>query len=965
MSQNTPWVDPTIEVVGFLQKMSKAIGATPSNDENGIQKVLDQCDKYLGSLKELEAGFQVNSLKYDRLVAAQEDIATLECKKAKLSEENANAEQALTEAKSSAIETDRALDKRQALLDTRNNTLSSQEQASRKRCKELEDRSSGLDARHGTLESRETALLDSERRLEEVNRQVVSNQTAIGNARLLLRKLIGRTGGIDPGSLGSSTLTDFKELSQVIVDKYGNFVQEKERNMTLGKDLGTANDRLGSLRIKAGNLETKISDLEEMLSQERESNERLEQKIVLANESTRTFESADTTLRQQNQYLQDELNDEKTKAAGLKDSIREHQSRETAMRESIGQQKSIAIHYRDKNKAHEKRFKDWSAQLHDSDANVAEANAFNSLLMNELNKLNDENVRILNEEIEKRNTIAELRAKVSLAEEHRTFSEKNEQKSGNRIKELKDQNRTQEAELKQIHQSQLEISELKAKADDLEIKQVELQTSKEMCKRKDDLTRTLSRQLEEKQASLKQLTKHNQTLEFKKTDIEDDLNLKAQEKNEAIALLVQQRTQSRRLEERVKTVVGQRDIANADLAEARQENRNLGHNLEVITMNRDELRDTVKEYEDGLGGEDSAEVAQGDSGRTASDYEKLQARVARYRKERDALRERIGEAEREAAPPATEAQRHSVDNIPESSLVDNLSRRRKRQPEAGLGEIGDTPPSKHPRRSTRFDNPGRDDSSNHRDLFDEMALQQSREPESGWGLGRQGAHRPSLGKSHPETGLTLTRDEVQVPATQKDRISGNARLSAGVTVDGRTPGKPLGQDHNQGDEAEEDEDLTLLDNPQQSTPNGRDAPHDPAEDQRITTSKSNTAAQRPPPALRPGTTWVIDDVLNRRATSNQIPPSIISTVRTQIEEWDVRDPKWRRAGVGHIVCADRCCARKKAEWVNNDTNHACVKCTASRKVCCRVVKGRILALPVKGRQGESLRPINEAYWRNQ
>jgi len=979
MSQPESWQSSTASVITLLDQIAKRIHNVSPHEEDGVEKVLDECHKFVDSLKDLEGDLKTRLQRYDSLLAVNNQVETMQSDLSVLQQKKTDADQELARTEANANDVKKTLEEsegklkeregklkdREVLVEDRDKILNTKEQSLSHREMELNKQDTELEAKAKKLDSRETVMVSKISKVCEADSELKAGLMALENARLSLRQIVGRTVGCTSSDFRDKSVSaDFEELSKTIVDRYSLLVRDRQEKMNLQNELTKTNEQLSSVSMNCGSLEAQVLEFENSLSRSKETTSRLENELILAKENIERLGDAEKGQKSRIRELTNELQGVKNNSQRLDQTVSELRSSVTTNRADLSQQRTRTKELRISNEALEKRTTDLYAQLHESDASTAEANAVKALLMEALNKQNDKNVKVCNEEVAMRRTITELRTELSVAKDHSAFVAEQGTEFQQRIKDLEEDNLTQGAELEHHHQSQIELAELKAKAGKLQTRHIELQTSREMCKRKDDLIKTLNNQLEEKQAALKRLTKQNQTLEFAKIDVEEDLHLKAQEKNEVMANCVQQRTQSRCLEERVKTVVEQRDKANADLAEARQGNRDLGRDLEAVTVTRDELQDVVKEYEAGLGGEESTGVEQPDAESSASGYDKLRVLAIRYRRERDILQERIGDSERGAAPATSEAQQSAVDNMSESSLPGNLSRSLlKRQREGELGEVGDTPPpSKHFRRHTRFDNPGHDDSSNDHSIFDETALQYSGEQESGrlWG---QGTHSPFLDNSLPETRLASTGDEVQVPATQKDRTSGTARPSAGITADGRTADRRLGQD--QDDEAEENKGLTPLENTLQSTPNGPDVPPDVTEDPQIPASKSNTAAQRRPPILRPGTTWAIDDVLDHGTTSDRIPLSIIATVQAQIKEWDNRDRKWRNAGLTGFVCADRWCAKKKVEWVDDDTNYACVKCTALKMVCCRVMRDRILALPVKGEQGGLLRPINEAYWRNQ
>lgn len=125
----------------------------------------------------------------------------------------------------------------------------------------------------------------------------------------------------------------------------------------------------------------------------------------------------------------------------------------------------------------------------------------------------------------------------------------------------------------------------------------------------------------------------------------------------------------------------------------------------------------------------------------------------------------------------------------------------------------------------------------------------------------------------------------------------------------------------------------------------------------------NIGQPRQPLFLRHGTTWRIEDVLNRHSTAHPIPQAVLTRLRGQIREWDLGTRLWRNGGdLGERKCAHSYSRKRGTAWKDDNSHQACLECTGARRLCVVAAReGRIELLPLSKDQ-DTWSIGDEDYW---
>ena len=125
----------------------------------------------------------------------------------------------------------------------------------------------------------------------------------------------------------------------------------------------------------------------------------------------------------------------------------------------------------------------------------------------------------------------------------------------------------------------------------------------------------------------------------------------------------------------------------------------------------------------------------------------------------------------------------------------------------------------------------------------------------------------------------------------------------------------------------------------------------------------NIGQPRQPLFLRHGTTWRIEDVLNRHSTAHPIPQAVLTRLRGQIREWDLGTRLWRKGGdVGDRRCAHSYSWKKGTAWKDDDSHQACLDCTEARRLCVVAAKGERIELLPLCKDQDTWSIGDEDYW---
>ena len=173
------------------------------------------------------------------------------------------------------------LTEREREIHTRQADLATQENRLQQRAADIAKRQSEQEVAGKDLFTRETALL-------HFDRQVKADQMAVTDAKLSLLTMISDTGGYVNNDKRKPSLTDFRDLTRIIAEKYEGWMRTRN-------ELQIAREHQCTARVADENTDELIRSLKDELLQERELTKSLQRQLNSTNETTVNHDAAART----------------------------------------------------------------------------------------------------------------------------------------------------------------------------------------------------------------------------------------------------------------------------------------------------------------------------------------------------------------------------------------------------------------------------------------------------------------------------------------------------------------------------------------------------------------------------------------------------------------------------------------------------------------------------------------------